>query len=254
MQTALLILGGLVLLVLGGELLVRGSVRVAERLGVSPLLIGLTLVGFGTSTPELLTSLEAAIVGSPGIAVGKVHLLLWEVPEFEHRTIADDQIPAELERLDTALARARDRLRQVAERVEAAAGKEEAAIFEAQRMLLEDPALLGGVRQYINQHFVAEAAFDLEMREWEQELLLLAHLTLGTTLFYVGELRPALRHLERTVGEHVRDDVAKRPHRASVPVARLGVSTTPSRRVNSPRSRLVSRATASTSPRRRRTR
>lgn len=108
------------------------------------------------------------IPASPGIAVGKVHLLLWEVPEFEHRTIADDQIPAELERLDTALARARDRLRQVAERVEAAAGKEEAAIFEAQRMLLEDPALLGGVRQYINQHFVAEAAFDLEMREWEQ--------------------------------------------------------------------------------------
>ena len=63
---------GLVLLMSGGELLVRGSVSVARRLGVSPLLIGLTLVGFGTSTPELITSLQAALVGSPAIAVGNV--------------------------------------------------------------------------------------------------------------------------------------------------------------------------------------
>lgn len=64
--------GSLLLLLLGGETLVRGAVATATRAGVSPLLIGLTLVGFGTSTPELLTSLEAAIVGSPGIAVGNV--------------------------------------------------------------------------------------------------------------------------------------------------------------------------------------
>lgn len=63
---------GLALLVIGGELLVRGSVRVAERLGVTPLLIGLTLVGFGTSTPELVTSVQAAIIGAPGIAVGNI--------------------------------------------------------------------------------------------------------------------------------------------------------------------------------------
>ena len=70
--TILTLIGGLVLLVLGGEMLVRGSVRVAEKLGVSPLLIGLTLVGFGTSTPELVTSVEASLIGSPGIAVGNV--------------------------------------------------------------------------------------------------------------------------------------------------------------------------------------
>lgn len=63
---------GLVLLLGGGEALVRGSVAVASRLGVSPLLIGLTLVGFGTSTPELVASLEAALAGRPGIAVGNV--------------------------------------------------------------------------------------------------------------------------------------------------------------------------------------
>lgn len=69
---ALGLLGGFVLLLAGGEALVRGSVALATRLGVSPLLIGLTLVGFGTSTPELITSIEAALVGSPGIAVGNV--------------------------------------------------------------------------------------------------------------------------------------------------------------------------------------
>jgi cation:H+ antiporter len=67
-----LLLGGLVLLVIGGELLVRGAVAVAERLGMSPLLIGLTLVGFGTSTPELVTSVQAALAQSPGIAVGNI--------------------------------------------------------------------------------------------------------------------------------------------------------------------------------------
>jgi cation:H+ antiporter len=59
-------------LVAGGELLVRGAVASAKALGVSPLLIGLTLVGFGTSTPELVTSVTAALNGSPGIAVGNV--------------------------------------------------------------------------------------------------------------------------------------------------------------------------------------
>ncbi len=72
MEIALLLVGGLALLGGGGELLVRGAVRVAERLGVSPLLIGLTLVGFGTSTPELVTSVQASLAGSPGIAVGNV--------------------------------------------------------------------------------------------------------------------------------------------------------------------------------------
>jgi len=63
---------GLVLLLVGGELLVRGAVASAKSLGASPLLIGLTLVGFGTSTPELVTSVTAALNGSPGIAVGNV--------------------------------------------------------------------------------------------------------------------------------------------------------------------------------------
>lgn len=63
---------GLVLLFFGGDLLVRGAVALAARLSVPPLLIGLTIVGFGTSMPELLVSLNAAFAGLPDIAVGNV--------------------------------------------------------------------------------------------------------------------------------------------------------------------------------------
>ncbi len=70
--TILLLLLGFVLLVGGGELLVRGAVRLAERLGLSPMLIGLTIVGMGTSMPELAASVQAALAGSPGIALGNI--------------------------------------------------------------------------------------------------------------------------------------------------------------------------------------
>lgn len=63
---------GLALLVLGAEGLVRGGVGLARRLGVSPLLIGVTVVAWGTSTPELVVSVEAALKGLDGIAVGNV--------------------------------------------------------------------------------------------------------------------------------------------------------------------------------------
>jgi cation:H+ antiporter len=63
---------GFVLLGLGGELLVRGAVGAARKLGISPLVVGLTIVGFGTSTPELVTSMIAAFQNAPGIAVGNV--------------------------------------------------------------------------------------------------------------------------------------------------------------------------------------
>lgn len=63
---------GLGLLVYGGNLLVDGSVAVAKRLRLSSLIIGLVLVGFGTSTPELLASLVSVFEKSEGIAVGNV--------------------------------------------------------------------------------------------------------------------------------------------------------------------------------------
>lgn len=66
------ILGGLIGLFFGGEVLVRGSVGIAQRMAIPPLLIGLTVVGFGTSTPELLVSVDAALRGVPDIAVGNI--------------------------------------------------------------------------------------------------------------------------------------------------------------------------------------
>ena len=71
-MTAFLLVLGLVLLLCGAEFLVKGAAALATRIGVSPFLIGLTLVGFGTSSPELVASLEGAFQGYPGIAVGNV--------------------------------------------------------------------------------------------------------------------------------------------------------------------------------------
>ena len=71
-ETIAFLLGGLVALLVGGELLVRGAVRLAEKAGVTPLIVGLVIVGFGTSTPELMTSVEAALAGSPAIAWGNI--------------------------------------------------------------------------------------------------------------------------------------------------------------------------------------
>jgi len=66
------VVAGLLALFFGGEALVRGSVGIARRMAISPLLIGLTVVGFGTSTPELLVSVEAAWRGVPDIAIGNI--------------------------------------------------------------------------------------------------------------------------------------------------------------------------------------
>jgi cation:H+ antiporter len=68
----LLIAAGLVLLFFGGEALIRGAVSLAKKLGLPTLIISLTVVGFGTSMPELLVSLRAAYAGSSDIALGNV--------------------------------------------------------------------------------------------------------------------------------------------------------------------------------------
>lgn len=72
MTAILLVLGGLVVLTLGGEVLVRGAVAVARIAGLTPAVIGLTVVAAGTSLPELVVSLLAAVKGQPDIAVGNV--------------------------------------------------------------------------------------------------------------------------------------------------------------------------------------
>ncbi|MCE2792771.1 MAG: calcium/sodium antiporter [Blastopirellula sp.] len=63
---------GLVVLTIGAEFLVRGSSRLAVGVGISPLVVGLTVVAFGTSAPELVVSVQSAFSGNPDVAVGNV--------------------------------------------------------------------------------------------------------------------------------------------------------------------------------------
>ena len=69
---AMQILGSLLLLYLGGEALVRGASQLGARIGISALAVGLTVVAYGTSTPELVVSLDAALGGLSDIAIGNV--------------------------------------------------------------------------------------------------------------------------------------------------------------------------------------
>ena len=68
----LLFLGGIGVLYFGAEWLVRGSARLAAALGVSPIVVGLTVVSMGTSAPELMISVVASMTGSPDLAIGNV--------------------------------------------------------------------------------------------------------------------------------------------------------------------------------------
>ncbi len=106
------------------------------------------------------------IPASPGIVVGYVHLLRWEVPDVPQRIILDEDVPQELERLAQALERAKERVRHLRDRVEASAGPEEAAIFDVQLTMLEDGELRHSVQGMVQQNIAAEKAFDIIMLEW----------------------------------------------------------------------------------------
>ncbi|MEL0019017.1 MAG: hypothetical protein VW709_04030, partial [Rickettsiales bacterium] len=64
--------GGLIILGVAGEATLRGAVGLAKRFDISPAVIGLTVVGFGTSLPELVVCVEAAIGGKPDLAIGNI--------------------------------------------------------------------------------------------------------------------------------------------------------------------------------------
>jgi phosphoenolpyruvate-protein phosphotransferase (PTS system enzyme I) len=116
--------------------------------------------------------MERTLVGvpaSPGIVVGPVHLLTWEVPDVRYRIIADDAIDEEIVRLRAAIARAKERLHHVRARAEAHAGPEEARIFDAQLMILDDETLIEEVESVIQRNYGAEKAFDLVMLEHRQQ-------------------------------------------------------------------------------------
>ena len=114
--------------------------------------------------PSMLTGIAA----SPGIVVGPVYLLRWEVPEVPIRVIDEREQPHELARLHDALAHAVERLRTVRERAERHAGRSEAAIFDVQISIIEDVQLRARVESAVRQNFGAERAFDVVMLEWRE--------------------------------------------------------------------------------------
>ncbi len=72
LEIVLYLIGGLVLLFIGAEGLIRGSSNLAIKIGITPLVVGLTVVAFGTSAPELVVSLKAALLGNSSISLGNV--------------------------------------------------------------------------------------------------------------------------------------------------------------------------------------
>lgn len=71
-EIILYLIGGMIMLFIGAEGLIRGSSNLAIKVGITPLVVGLTVVAFGTSTPELVVSLKAAILGNSSISLGNV--------------------------------------------------------------------------------------------------------------------------------------------------------------------------------------
>jgi len=69
---AVSLFGGLIYLLMGGDLLVRGAAALSRRARVPPIVVGLTVVAFGTSAPELVVSVQSVLVGHPGLALGNV--------------------------------------------------------------------------------------------------------------------------------------------------------------------------------------
>jgi cation:H+ antiporter len=94
----MMLLGGLAYLLVGGDFLVRGALALSRRLSVRPMLVGLTVVAAGTSAPELIVSLQAALDGYAGVAIGNVVgsnianvLLVVGIPALIHPIVSTDR-------------------------------------------------------------------------------------------------------------------------------------------------------------------
>jgi phosphotransferase system enzyme I (PtsI) len=152
------------------------------------------------------------IGASPGIAVGTVQLLRWEVPDVPHRIIPDDAIPAEQLRFRNALAVAKERLRHISERVESKVGKEEAAIFEVQLSILGDPDLTRGVQDLIHQNIAAEKAFDIWMIESRQRFARAASPMVRERVGDLTDVHIRVLSLLMDLSDHAPEDIQKVPN------------------------------------------
>jgi len=98
---------------------------------------------------------------SPGIAIGPTVTVRWALPEVPHRVVSRSQVEKEVRRLRAALKDVRNQINELRARAEDRAGVDEARIFDAQLLLLEDKDFIGGVAELIRgTHLTAEQAFE----------------------------------------------------------------------------------------------
>src|SRR2546425_193953 len=111
------------------------------------------------SESRLLTGIGV----SPGVAVGPALVLNWTLPEVPQRVVAEDEVETEVTRLHEALAAVRGHLEMLRRRTEQRVGPEEAKIFDAQTLMLEDREFLGAVERLIRDNQLsAERAFEFK--------------------------------------------------------------------------------------------
>jgi phosphotransferase system enzyme I (PtsI) len=156
---------------------------------------------------------------SPGVAVGPALVVRWEVPQVPERTVAPAEIARELERLHEGLDWARERIERTRERALARVGPDEARIFDAQVMMLQDVDLIGGVERLIRENrFAAERAFQLKILEWRGLWSVQDNATLRERLADLSDVE--VRVLGRLLGLPERDVLDARPEAPVVIVAR----------------------------------
>jgi phosphotransferase system enzyme I (PtsI) len=115
----------------------------------------------------VLQQIIKGVAVSPGVAVGPALVVRWEAPAVADRPVGPGGVDGELARLADALTYARERVGRSRAKAAERAGEEEARIFDAQLMILEDRDLLAGVERLIRENnFSAERAFQLKMLEW----------------------------------------------------------------------------------------
>lgn len=103
---------------------------------------------------------------SPGLAIGPARVVHWELPKVEERVVAPEEVERELARLQEAIAEVQAMVRDLRDRTARRAGPEEAKIFDAQLLMLEDQEFLGGVERLIRDNqLTAERAFEFKTLE-----------------------------------------------------------------------------------------
>ncbi len=156
---------------------------------------------------------------SPGVAVGPALVVRWEVPQVPEGAVAPAEVGRELERLQEALAWARDRIERTRERALLRAGPDEARIFDAQLMMLQDEDLIGGVERLVREnYFTAERAFELKILEWRGLWSVQDNATLRERLADLTDVE--VRVVGRLLGLPERDVLDARPESPVVIVAR----------------------------------